>query len=138
MGLWSGGDLIAMVGSCGGGGGSVTVLSVPLGGDDGGGGHTTDLVSDETRSTSLAPVHGAKVPVGRPRGLIQIHAIFLYTDLLGGGSGTGMTSIGSSPSSSSTTATSTTSSRSATHSSPSLSPSLGLSDDNIVCLHATG
>jgi hypothetical protein len=68
MGLWSGGDSIAMVGSCGGGGGSVTVLSVPLGGD--GGGHTTDLVSDETRSASLAPVHGAKVPMGRPRGLI--------------------------------------------------------------------
>jgi hypothetical protein len=72
------------------------------------------------------------------RGPIRIHVVCLYAGLLGGDSGTGMTSTGLSSSHSSATVTSTTSSTSATLSSPSLYPSLGLSEDNIDRLSATG
>jgi hypothetical protein len=144
MGLQSGGDSVAAAGSCSGGavleapldGGGLSVVMVPLVGS-GGGGHTSDLVSGETRLTSLAPVHGARVPVGRPLRPIWIHAICLYADL-GGNSDADMASTGSSSSPSSATATSTTHSASMTPSFPSSSPSLGLGDNNTELLSATG
>jgi hypothetical protein len=49
MGLRSGGNSVAAVGSCVGGGV---------------GGHTSDSVSGETRLASLAPFHDVRVPVG--------------------------------------------------------------------------
>jgi hypothetical protein len=139
MGLRSGGDSFVAARSCGGGAvlkapldnsGGAVVTTLLVGGGGGGGGHTADPVFGESRSTSLAPVLGARVLVGRPRGPIWIHVVFLYANLLSGDSETSMASTGSSSSSSSTTATSTTSSTLATPSSPSLSPSLGLSEDN--------
>jgi hypothetical protein len=126
MGLWSGGDSFAMV------------VTAPLVGGGGGGGHAADPISGESRSVSLALILGTRVPVGQPRGPIRIHVVCLYTDRLGGDSSTGMNSTGSSSSSSSTSATSTTSSTSAYPSSPSLSPSLRLGDDNTDHLSATG
>jgi hypothetical protein len=119
MGLRSGGDSIVVAGPCSGGGG---------------GGHTTDSVSSESRSASLALVRGARGLVGRPRGPVRISVVCLYTGLLGGDSGTGITLTGSSSSSSSATVTSTTSSTTVTPS----SPSLGLGDDNTIRLRATG
>jgi hypothetical protein len=113
------------------------LLWASLEGGGGGGGQNADPVSGESQPASFALVCGARGLVGRPRGLIQICVVYLYISLLGGDSGTGMTSIGSSSSSTSATVTSTISSTSATPSSPSLSPSLGLSDDNTVRLHAT-
>jgi hypothetical protein len=100
------------------------VLEAPLDGGGGGSGHTVDPVSGEPRSASLALVRGTRGLVGRPHGSIRIHVVCLYVSLLGGDSGTGMTS--------------TTSSTSMSPSSPSLSPSLRLGDDNTVCLGATG
>jgi hypothetical protein len=89
MGLHSGGGSLAAVGSCGGG----AVLEVPLnsGGvvvtvrldGGGGGGHTTDSVSGESGLASLAPILGARVPVGRPCGPIHIRDICLYDGLSG-------------------------------------------------------
>jgi hypothetical protein len=129
MGLQSGGCSLATAGSCGGSavlespldGGGGMVVAGPLGGGGGGGGHTTDLTSREFEPASLAPSLGARVPVGRPRGPIQIRAICLYIDLGGVDSGTEMTSIGSS--SLSTTTMMTTSSSSLMTSSSSLSTS---------------
>jgi hypothetical protein len=114
MGLRSGGGSLAAVGSCGGGavlevpldGGGGMVATVPLGGSGGGGGsHTADPDSKESGLASLAPILGARVPVGQPRGLIRIHAICLYDSLGGVDSGTGMTSTGSSSLSTTTTMT---------------------------------
>jgi hypothetical protein len=140
MGLWSGGSSLTVAGSCGGSavldvpldGGGGAVVTGPLGGGGGGGGHTTDMVSGEFRSASLALILSARVSVGRPRGPIRIRVVCLYACCGGVESGTGMTSIDSS--SSSATATSTTSSSSSIPSSPSLIPG----DDNIGCLCATG
>jgi hypothetical protein len=135
MGLQRGGDLVAMVGPCNGG----AVLEAPLeGGGGGGGSHIADPVSGESRPTSLASILGARGSVGRPRGPIQMCVVCLYAGLLGGDSGTGMTSTGSLSSSSSATVTSTTSSTSVTPSSPYLSPSPGLGEDNTDRLSATG
>jgi hypothetical protein len=81
MGLWSGGEMVAVAGSYGGdevldasfdGGGGAVVYG-PLGG--GGGGHMADSVSKEFVSASLALILGARVPVGRPCGLIQIRVV---------------------------------------------------------------
>jgi hypothetical protein len=91
-------------------GGDGLVVMAPLAGGSGGSGHTLDPVSGETRPASLAPIRGARVPVGRPLGPIWIRVIGLYAGL-GGDSGTGMTS--------------TTPSATATPS----SPSLGLGDE---------
>jgi hypothetical protein len=118
MGLRRGGGSLVVVGSCGGGvvleasldGGGGMVVTGPLGGGGGGGGHTSDPVLGEIRSASPAPVLGARVPVGRPRGPIWIRVVYLYASRGGVQSGTNMTLIGSSSSSSSTTMTSTTSS----------------------------
>jgi hypothetical protein len=93
------------------------VVSGMLGGGGGGGGHTVDPVLEEFMLASLAFILGARVPVGRPRGPIQIHVVCLYA-----------------VSSSSTTVTSTTLSSSLIPSSPSLIPG----DDNTGCLCATG
>jgi hypothetical protein len=123
-----------------GGGGMVVTGS--LGGGGGGGGHTADPTSGEFGSASLAPSLGARVPVGRPHGLIQIHVVGLYDDLGGVDSGTGMTSTGSS--SLSMTATTTTSSSSSSlttslsSSSMTSSPSPSPSDENTGCHYATG
>jgi hypothetical protein len=146
MGLRSGDDSVATTGSGGGGafleaslnGGGGSVVTAPLVSGAGGSGHTADLVSHESLPSSLAPVRSARVPVGRPCGPIRIRAIYLYANLLGGDSCTGMTLIGSSLSSSSATTTSTTSSTSRPLSSPSLSPSLGHYEDNNDRLSATG
>jgi hypothetical protein len=102
-----GGGVMATVG---GGCGSGSLQTALPGGGGGGGGHTSDLVSGEIRSASPAPVLGARVPVGRPRGPIWIRVVYLYASRGGVQSGTNMTLIGSSSSSSSTTMTSTTSS----------------------------
>jgi hypothetical protein len=144
MGLRRGGASLAATESCGGG----VVLDAPL--DRGGamvvtggcgGGHTSDLISDENCSVSHAPSRGARVPVGKPCGPIRIRAVWLYGDLSGMDSGTGMTSTGSS--SLSMTATMTTSSSSSvafssssltTASSPSPSPG----DEDTGCHYATG
>jgi hypothetical protein len=150
MGLWSGGCSPTAAGSCGGGamfespldgGGGVVVIG-PLGGGGGSGGHTADSASGDSGPASLAPSHGARVPVGRPRGPIQICAVYLYDDLGGVDLGTGMTLTGSS--SLSTTATTTTSSSSsptASSSSSSMtssSPSPSPSDENTGFHCATG
>jgi hypothetical protein len=113
MGLRSGGGSLAAVGSCGGGavlevsldGGGGMVATVPLGGSGGGGSHMADPDSKESGLASLAPILGARVPVGQPRGLIRIHAICLYDSLGGVDSGTEMTSTGSSSLSTTTTMT---------------------------------
>jgi hypothetical protein len=128
MGLRSGGDSATVVGSCGGGGGSVMVLTAPLGGSGGGDGHTSDPVPGDPWPASLALVHGARVLMGLPLGPIRILIVCLYASL-GGESSTGMTSTGSSSSSSSVAVT---------YFAPSSPPSLGLGDDNTVCLSATG
>jgi hypothetical protein len=60
--LSSGGDVVFFC--CNGGGGG-SMRTAPPGGGGGGSGHTSDLVSDETRPTSLVPVLGARVLVGR-------------------------------------------------------------------------
>jgi hypothetical protein len=120
MGFRSGDDSVVTAGSGGGGafleallnGGGGSVVTAPLVSGAGCSGHTTDLVSHESLPSSLAPVRSARVPVGRPCGPIRIRAIYLYANLLGGDSCTGMTLIGSSLSSSSATTTSTTSSTS--------------------------
>jgi hypothetical protein len=138
MGLRSGGCSLVTAGSCGGGavlgalldGGGGAVVTGPLGG---GGGHTSDPVSDETGLASLASILGAGVPVGRPRGPILIHAIFLYDNLGGMDSGTGMTLTGSLFLSTTATTTTPPFSFSAT---PSPSPSPG--NENTDCLYATG
>jgi hypothetical protein len=132
MDLRSGGDSFAAVGPCSGG----VVLEAPREGAGSGGdsGHTIDPVSGESRPASLAPVRGARGPVGQPREPIQICAIYLYVGLRGGDSSIGMTSIGSSSSSSLAITTSTTSSTSTTPS----SPSLRLGDDNTDRLSVIG
>jgi hypothetical protein len=86
MGLWRGGASLAAAESCGGD----AVLDAPLDRGGGmvvtggcGGGHTSDPVSDENRSVSHAPSHGARVPVGKPHGTIRIRAVWLYGDLSG-------------------------------------------------------
>jgi hypothetical protein len=118
MGLWTGGCLLAAMGSCDDGAmlelplndcGGVVVTG-PLGGGGGGGGHTTDPTSRESGPASLAPSLGARVPVGRPRGSIRIRAVCLCDDLGGMDLGTEMTLTGSS--SLSMTAMTTTSSSS--------------------------
>jgi hypothetical protein len=142
MGLQSGGESVVATGSCGGSavldasfdGGGGAVMAGPLGGGGGDGGHMADPVSEESMSASLALILGARVPVGRPHGLIQIRVVCLYIGRGGVESSTGMTSTSLSSSSSSATVTSTTSSASATPSSPSLIPG----DDNTGCLCATG
>jgi hypothetical protein len=152
MGLQSGGCSPAAAGSYGGGtvlespldGGGGMVVTGPLGGGGGGGGHTVDPTSGESGPASLAPSLGARVSVGRPRGLIRIRAVGLYDDLGGVDSGTGMTSTGSSSlsmtattttsSSSSSSLTTSLSSSSMTSSSPSPSPG----DENTGCHYATG
>jgi hypothetical protein len=70
MDLRSGGDSFAAVGPCSGG----VVLEAPREGAGSGGdsGHTIDPVSGESRPASLAPVRGARGPVGRPREPIQM------------------------------------------------------------------
>jgi hypothetical protein len=141
MGLQSGGCSLAAAGSCGDDavlespldGVRGVVVAGPLGGDGGGGGHTAYPASRESGPASLAPSLGARVPVGQPRGLIQIHVVCLNDGLGGVDSSTEMTLTG--PSSLSTTATTTTSSCSSmTDSSPSPSPS----DEDIGCHCATG
>jgi hypothetical protein len=90
MGLNSGGSVLfsccsggggsgAMVIVGGGGGGSVR--TAPLSGSGGGGSHTSDPISGETRPTSLAPVRGARILMGRPLGPIWIHVVCLYTGI---------------------------------------------------------
>jgi hypothetical protein len=68
MELRSGGGVVFSC--CSGGGGGGSVRTAPPGGSGGGGGHTTDLVSGESYSASLALILGARVPMGRPRGWI--------------------------------------------------------------------
>jgi hypothetical protein len=92
-----------------------------------------ELASKESGSASLAPSLGARVPVGQPRGPIQIRVVCLYNDLGGVDSGTGMTSIGSTCSSSSPAASSSSSS-----SMTSISPSPSPGDENTGCHCATG
>jgi hypothetical protein len=82
---------MVMVGGGWGGRGGGLVRMVSPGGDGGGGGHTLDPISGEIRLASRVPVLGARVPVGRPLRPIQICAVCLYTSLLGGDAGTGMT-----------------------------------------------
>jgi hypothetical protein len=140
MGLQSGGGSLVAVGSCSGGtvlevpldGGGGVVVTVPLGGGGGGDGHTADPDSRESRLVSLAPILGARVPVGQPYGLIRICVVCLYDGLSGVDSGTGMTLTDSS--SLSTTATMITSSSSSSVTPSSPSPSLG--DVNTDCLCA--
>jgi hypothetical protein len=60
MGLNSGGSVLFSC--CSGGGGNGVMVIV--GGGGGGGSHTSDPISGETRSTSLAPVRGARIPMG--------------------------------------------------------------------------
>jgi hypothetical protein len=141
MGLQSGGGSLAAAVSCGGsavlevpldGGGGV-VVTVLLGGG-GGGGHTADPDSRESGLASLAPILGARVPMGRPRGSIRIRAVCLYGGLNGMDSGTGMTLIVSSSLSTTATTTTSSSSSSVTPSSPPPSPG----DVNTGCLCATG
>jgi hypothetical protein len=151
MGLRSGGCSLAAAGSCGGGAvlespldsvGGVVVAS-PLGCGGGGGGHTADLASGVSEPASLAPSLGARVPVGRPRGPIQIHAIYLYDDLGGVDSGTRMTSTDSSSLSTTTTTTSSSSSSSSSVTSSS-SPATSSSppplpgDEDIGCHYIIG
>jgi hypothetical protein len=104
-----------------------------LGGGGGGGDHMTDPVLEESMPASLALILGARVLMGSPHGLIQIHAICLYAGYCVVESGTSMTSTGSSSSSTSAIATSTMLSSSMTSSSPSLIPG----DDNTGCLCLT-
>jgi hypothetical protein len=54
-----------------------------LGGGGGGSGHTADLVSGETQLASLAPVRGARVPVGQPLRPIQICDVACTPTLVG-------------------------------------------------------
>jgi hypothetical protein len=96
-----GGGVMATVG--GGGGGSVR--TVPPRGSGGGGGHTLNLMSGETRPASLASLHGARVLLGGPLGLIQIRAFCFYLSL-GGDVSNGITSTGLSSSSSTVIASS--------------------------------
>jgi hypothetical protein len=131
MGLRSGGGAMLEVPLDGGGGMVVTCL---LGGGGGSGGHKTDPISRGSCAASLALILGARVPVGRPCGSIQIRSVCLYAGHVGGELSIGMTSTGPSSSSSSATATLTTSSTSVIPSSPSLIPS----GDNTGCLCATG
>jgi hypothetical protein len=86
--------VVSVVGSCGSAGGAVAMLKAPL---DGGGGdaHTSDPVTGDPRSASLASDLGARVLVGRPCALTWILAIYLSLDI-GGELSTGMTSTGSS------------------------------------------
>jgi hypothetical protein len=98
------------------------VVTVPLGGGGGGGGHTADLDSGESGLAFLAPILGARVPVGRPHGSIRIRAVYLHDGLAGVDSGTGMTSTSSSSLSTTVTTTTSSSSSSAT---PPPSPSHG-------------
>jgi hypothetical protein len=109
MGLRSGGDVVAAVGSsCNGGGG----------------GHTLDPVMGDPWSASLASDLNARVPMGVPCTPTWILAVLLGAGL-GGESSTDVTSTGSSSSSSSAMVTP----------SPSF---LGLSDESSICLGATG
>jgi hypothetical protein len=81
MELWSGGEMVAVAGSCGGDevldasfeGGGGAVVSGLLGGD--GSGHMANPVSKESVSASLALILSARVLVGRPFGLIQIRVV---------------------------------------------------------------
>jgi hypothetical protein len=70
MGLSSGGSVVFS--SCCSGGGGVGVMAMVSGG--GCGGQTSNPVSIDSWSASLAPDLGARVLVGLPRGLIQILA----------------------------------------------------------------
>jgi hypothetical protein len=99
------------------------VVEAPLGGG-GGGGHTADPVTGDLASGFHAPDLGARVPVGRPCAPTWILVVHLGASL-GGGSSTGMISMGSSSSSSSIEAT------------PS-PPSLGSGDESYVRHVATG
>jgi hypothetical protein len=150
MGLWSGGCSLAVMGSCGGGavlqsplddGGGVVVAG-PLGGSGGSGGHTVDPASGESGPASLAPSLGARVSVGRPRGLIWIRVVCLYGDLGGVDLGTGMISTGSSSLSSTAMTTTSSSSSSTTTSSStpvtSSSPPPLPGDEDTGCHCVTG
>jgi hypothetical protein len=126
-------------------GGGGAVLICPLGGGGGGGGHMANPVSGGSCPASLALILHARVLVGRPRGLIRIHVVYLYVGRVGGESGTDMTLTSPSSSSSSATATSTMSSSSATMTSTTSStsvtpssPSLIPGGDNTGCLCAIG
>jgi hypothetical protein len=144
MGLWRGVASLAAAESYGGG----AVLDASLDGGGGmvvtggcGGGHTSNPILDENRSVSCAPSRGARVPVGRPRGPIRIRTVWLYGDLDGVDSGTGMTSSDSSSlsmmvttaTSSSSSSTASSSSSPTTASSPSPSPG----DEDTGCHCAT-
>jgi hypothetical protein len=76
MGLWSGGDLITVVGSCGDG----AVLRAPLGG---GGGHTSGLVMGDPQLVSHAPDLGARVPVGPPLDRLRFSSFVLLSASVG-------------------------------------------------------
>jgi hypothetical protein len=129
---YGGGGVVFKASLIGGGG---VVVTGPLGGGGGGVDHTSDSVSYETGLDFLAPSCGARVPVRQPHGPIRIHAVWLYGDLGGVDSGTGMTSTGSSSLSMVvTTTTSSSSSSSMTSSSPSPSPG----DENTSYHCATG
>jgi hypothetical protein len=122
--LSSGGSVV-FSSCCSGGGGSGGVGVMATVGGGGGGDQTSDLFLVDPRSASLALDLSTRVPVGLPLGLIQILAVYLYVGL-GGESSTGITSTGSS-----------SSSAVAAPSLPSSAPSLGLSDENTICLGAT-
>jgi hypothetical protein len=132
MGLNSGGSVLFSC--CSGGGGNGVMVIV--GGGGGGGSHTSDPISDETRPTSLAPVRGARIPMGRPLGPIWIHVICLYAGI-GEDSGTDITLTGWSSSSSMAAAIPSPPLAAVTPSFPSSPPSLGLGDDSTDCLSAT-
>jgi hypothetical protein len=55
---------VATIGS----GGGVAVQTALLGGGGGGGGHTSDPISGDPWPASLAPVHCARVSMGRAHG----------------------------------------------------------------------
>jgi hypothetical protein len=145
MGLNSGGSVLFSCCSGGGGsgvmvivggGGGGSVRMAPLSGSGGGGSHTSDPISGETRPTSLAPVRGARILMGRPLGLIWIHVVCLYADI-GEDSGTDITLTGWSSSSSMAAAIPSPPLAAVTPSFPSSPPSLGLGDDSTDRLSAT-
>jgi hypothetical protein len=74
-----GGGVMATVGN----GGCGSVRTAPFGGGGGGSGHTADLVSGETQLASLAPIRGARVPVGQPLRPIQICDVACTPTLVG-------------------------------------------------------
>jgi hypothetical protein len=121
--LSSGGGVV-FSSCCSGGDGCSGVGVMATLGSGGGGGQTSDPVTGDPRSASLASDLGARVSVGLHLGSTRILAVHLGVGLDGELS-TGLISTGSSSSSSSTTVT------------PS-PPSLKLGDEGIIHLGATG